>query len=554
MKNKNCNYSMLIKIKIMKTFVAGIFVLMVFSVTMLQAQTTRRPVTPVKLTKEQASTVKKDAAALYKQENYMAALAEYSKLVNYDPNDLDFNYRLGMCYLNSNSEKSKAVEYFVKAADQKEAPKDVYFMMGRALLSAGLFDEAINAFEKYKEVNKGQVHPKLNFERHLEYCYNAKEYVKKPLEVTFKNPGKNVNSPNADYACAGIATDTLVYFTSNRKGNLGGIVDGLGEIIPDIYMFTRNDTVFSKAKNLGVGVNSELYEISTGITSNGDRLMIYKENGDAAGDIFSASMKGKTWEKAVLMDESLETKIPETGASISNDGKRIFFSANMKGTLGGKDLWMVEKEESGKWSAPKNLGPKVNTKFDEDFPTLWHNGKTLFFASQGHTSIGGYDIFMSYQGDPSQEWATPMNIGYPLNTFDDDLYFTLSGNARTGYVSAVKAGGLGDLDIWYFTLKEPLIKNAGILFKASVLSSQGLPAKDAMAMITKATTGETLAVMEAVGPASEIHALLTAGSYKITIRSPKMGRVEEEINITGEEGEKGIYKVLKLQPNPSSKP
>jgi len=141
-----------------------------------------------------------------------------------------------------------------------------------------------------------------------------------------------------------------------------------------------------------------------------------------------------------------------------------------------------------------------------------------------------------------------------MNTSTDDLYFTLSANGRTGYVSAVKNGGLGDLDIWYFTLTDPLVKNAGILYRASILSPQGLPAKDAMCSVVKESTGEVLGIMEANGPNAEIFMLLPAGNYKLKARSPKMGRIEEDINVTGDEGEIGIVKVLKLQPNPSSKP
>jgi len=537
----------------MKKFIV-FFLLSVNCISFADAQTTRKPVQPVKLTKDQAAEVKKIAADLYKGNNFNAALVEYVKLVNYDPNDMDFNYKLGMCYLNTNSDRSKAIEYFVKASEQKGAPDDVFYQMGRSLLAANLFDEAIDAFEKYKEINKGKLNPKFNFEQHLEYCYNGKEYIKKPVDVTFKNLGKTVNSPTADYACVSMAVDTIVFFSSSRKGNMGGIIDGYGEIVPDVYFSTRNDTVWNKAKNIGININSEYYEIVSGMSSNGDKMLYYKEDAASSGDVFISELKGKTWQKGALMDPVLSAKNPFTGACITPDGKRVYFAANLKGSLGGKDIWVIEKDDAGKWSSPKNLGDKINTKFDEDYPSIWHDGKTLFFASQGHTSIGGFDIFMSYQGDPSQEWSTPMNIGYPVNTTTDNLYFSLSANARTGFVSAIRPEGFGDLDIYHFTLKEPLIRNAGVLFKASILSAQGLPAKDAMCMIVKESTGETVGIMEAVGPASMIHALLPAGKYKLTVRSPKMGRLEEEILIMGDEGEKGVFKSLTLKPNPSSKP
>ncbi|MBL0343258.1 MAG: tetratricopeptide repeat protein [Bacteroidetes bacterium] len=527
---------------------------LVFSISTVFAQSTRKPAPPVVITKEQASELKKQAADLYKANSFKAAIDPYVKLVSFDPDNMDYNYKLGMCYLNSNVDKSQAIQHFVKAADKKDAPKDVYYQMGRSLLAANLFDEAIEAFEKYKEVNKGVVNAKMNLNQYIEYCYNGKEYVKKPLEVKFTNPGKLVNSISADYAPIGMAVDSALYFTSNRKGNMGGIVDGFGEIIPDIYSTSKTDTSWTKAKNPGTNLNSELYDISTGLNSNGDKMLVYKEGAEAAGDIYISSLKGKSWQKAELLDPSLATKTLETGACISNDGKRIFFAADMKGTLGGKDIFMMEMNESKKWGAPVNLGPTINTKLDEENPMLWHDGKTLFFSSQGHTSMGGFDVFMSYRPDPVSDWAKPMNIGFPLNTTGDDLYFTLAANARTGYVATVKKGGLGDLDIWYFNLTEPLIKNAGVLFRASILSPQGLPSKDAMCSVVKESTGEVLGIMEANGAAAEIFILLPAGNYKLKARSPKMGRLEEDIVVTGDEGEKGISKVFKMQPNPSSKP
>jgi len=520
----------------------------------LFAQGTKKPATPVVISKEQASELKKIASAQFKDQNFKGALESYVKLVAFDPEDMDFNYKLGMCYLNTNSDRSQAIQYFVKASEKKDAPKDVYYQMGRSLLIAGLFDEAIEAFEKYKEVNHGQVNAKFNLDQYTEYCYNAKEYTKKPLEVKFTNPGKLVNSKGSEYAPVSMAVDTLLFFTSSRQGNTGGIVDGLGEIIPDVYFCSRTDSVWTKAKNAGININSELYEISSGMTSNGDKLLIYKESAVAVGDIYISELKGKSWQKSAVVDPAFETKTLETGACMSNDGKRIFFAADMKGTLGGKDIYMIEMDENKKWGEPVNLGPTVNTKFNEDNPVLWHDGKTLFFASQGHTSMGGYDIFMTSRPDPSSDWAKPFNIGYPLNTYDDDLYFTLAANARTGYVSAVKPKGLGDLDIWYFKLKEPLIKNAGTLYRASIFSPQGLPAKETACSVVKESTGEVLGVMDANGPNSEIFILLPPGNYKLKARSPKMGRLEEDIAITGDEGEKGIRKVLKLQANPSSNP
>jgi tetratricopeptide (TPR) repeat protein len=536
----------------MKFFRFFLLIVMIMGNTVVIAQT-KKTTAPPPPTKEQAAELKKEASAKFKDGNFRGALEPYKKLIAYDPEDMDFNYKLGMCYLYSNVDKTQAVQYFVKAVDKKDCPKDAYYQMGRALLISGLFDEAIDAFDKYKSVNKGAVNPKFFLDQNMEYCYNAKEYVKNPVDVKLRNLGKMVNTPFPDYAPVSMAVDTAVFFTSNRKGNAGGIIDGNGDLIPDIYVSTRVDTTWTKAKNMGIGVNSELYDISTGMTSNGDVMVIYKETGEAYGDIYISRLAGKSWQKAELLDPSLETKTLETGACLSPDGKKLFFAANMKGTLGGKDIFMMEMDSSKKWKAPVNLGPEVNTKFDEENPFIWHDGKTLFFASQGHTSMGGFDIFMTSQGDPSQPWSKPSNIGYPLNTFDDDLYFTLAANAKTGFISSLRKGGFGELDIYHFTLKDPLVAGAGILFRASFIASTGLPAKETMCSIVKESTGQVLGVMTASGPNAEIFILLPPGTYTLKARSAKLGRLEQEISISGSEGDKGVSKTYKLQPPPPSK-
>ena len=541
------------KIKSFFVFLSLVLLSSALSFNNSLAQTNKKGTIP-KLTKEQAAETKKVAGEMFKVPNWNGAREQYRLLVNFDPDDAEFLYRFGVCIINSNYDKTEAIQYLTKAADKKDAPKDVYYQLGRACLGAGLYDEAIDAFDKFKELSKGQISPKLNFELYQEYCYNAKDYSKKPLDVKFTNPGKSVNSPGADYACVGMAVDTVVFFTSGRKGNMGGMTDDFGDVLPDVYFSSRLDTAWTKAKNAGISINSEFYDISSGMNTNGDKLFIYKEDGIIIGDIYVSEQQGKTWIKASIIAPEMATKSLETGGCMSNDGKRVFFAATgLKGGLGGKDIYMIEKDESGKWSAPINLGANVNTKHDEDSPMIWHDGKTLFFASKGHTSMGGFDIFMTSRASSASAWDKPFNIGYPLNNALDNQYFTLAANGRTGYVSDVKPGGLGDLDIWYFQLKEPLVKNAGTLFRATVLNSMGLPAKDAVCSVVKESTGEVLAIMEPAGPASEIFVLLGPGTYKLKARSAKMGRLEEEIIIVGDEGEKGIRKELKLQPNPADK-
>jgi len=522
--------------------------LFVFITTGSLAQTSRAKRKPPPLSKDQAKEMNRQAESYYDGEVYKAAILPYLRLVEYDPENTEFNYNLGMSYLNSNMNKPEAYKYLAKAADKKDAPKDVMFRLGQALLVAGLYDEAIDAFDRYKADKGTKIDSDLNLDLHLEWCENAKKLIKTPVDVEFNNPGKKVNSKYPDYAPVAMAVDTIVYFTSNRQGSMGGTVDGYGEIVSDVFYSTLTDTIWYRAKNLGYNVNFEGYDVSTGISSNGDKLLVYKEGNGANGDIYISNQKGKTWMKAELFDEEFDTRDYETGACISPDGKTIYFASDRKGTLGGKDIFMSYVDSTKKWSEPINLGPEVNTPYDEDRPFIWHDGKTLFFASKGHNSMGGYDIFKTSTMDKSAKWATPENIGYPINNSDDNQYFTLCADGKTGYISASRDGGLGDLDIWKFKAKDSFVPNNNILFKGQVFASNGLPAKNAKCIVTKVSTGEVQGILTVTGRVAEFFILLPPGKYEVMARDPRAGNLQSEIVITGDEKDGMISKSFKLVP------
>jgi WD40 repeat protein/anaphase-promoting complex subunit 3 len=533
--------------KFLNTFLLSLIFVLVF--VSVNAQTSRSTRKPPPLSKDQAKDVSRQAEGLFDDEMYKKAIPLYIRLVDYDKMNAEYNYNLGYSYLHSNVDKKEAYKYLATAADKKDAPKDVMFRLGQALLVAGLYDEAIDAFDRYKTQNEGKkANANLDVELNLGWCNNAKKIIKSPIGVSFRNLGKSVNSKYPEYSPVAMAVDTIVYFTSNRQGNMGGVVDGYGEIVSDAYYSTRTDTVWYRAKNLGYNVNFEGYDICTGVNSNGNKMLIYKEGGGISGDIYISSQKYKTWQKAELFDEDFDTRELETGACMSPDGKTIYFASDRKGTLGGKDIFMRYIDSTKTWSDAINLGPEINTPYDEESPFIWHDGKTLFFASQGHNSMGGFDIFKTTTPDKSAKWATPENIGYPLNTSDDNKYFTLCADGKNGFVSASMAGGYGDLDIWHFVVDEPLVTGNSVLFRGRINASNGLPAKNSICKITKTSTGELMGILGVTGRASEFFILLPPGTYELMARDPRAGNLQAKVTITGNEKDGVVAKTFTLKP------
>lgn len=494
-----------------------------------------QPKPPV-LSKDQISNLKKEGADLFKSENYKEALKRYQQLYNAEPNNVDYNYKLGISYLKSNVDKKRAAEYLKNVVGKKDAAKDILYEEAIALTYNDEFNEAIEAFEKYKEANHGKTNPKYMVDQRIEWCHNALELMKTPIDVRFTNLGKNVNSVDSDFGPVVGANDDIIYFSSNRKGNLGGIMDGFGEYLTDIYYTTGGDTSYNRAKTIGTNINTEAYDIVLNVSPNGDKMLVYREGGDANGDIYYTELKGKQWNKTIIFGQQFETKEKEMGASISVDGKTIYFAAEMKGTKGGIDIYKCEKDTStGKWSTPINLGDNINTKFDEINPVIFADSKTLFFASQGHTSMGGFDMFKSVMPDPRQGWGKAVNIGYPLNTVFDDKDLQLNGTGKVGYISALRPGGFGETDIYKVTFKESLISPPSVFVKIKVLTQAGTPTKEAVCTIIKKSTGENLGTVMVNSSSGLANYSLPAGSYSVKIRSPKVGKVDEDIIIKGDE-------------------
>ncbi|HRH66500.1 MAG TPA: hypothetical protein PLU53_09405 [Bacteroidia bacterium] len=401
------------------------------------------------LTTDEAKIVKKDAATLFASLEYKGALAAYKDLCKADPSNPDYNYRLGVCYLMTTVDKPAALAHLEKGKTSKDAKKDISFFLGLANMYNLNWDEAILNFQAYKQANPSK--PMKEFlptDRMIEMCTNGKQLTATQLNVTFTNMGKGMNTPFEEYNPFISADNKELVFTSRRKGNIGGFIEDLGIYTADLYWCVWKDTVWSKTKGLGGIVNSEWDEEAVGLTALGDQLYIYFDNVEAYADLGISSIKGKTWQKPVMLPELINSKQYEGGACTSLDGSVIIFSSNRKDALGGNDLWMVQKEKSGEWGAVTNLGSVINTKYDEESPFLTMDGKTLYFSSKGHNSMGGFDLFKSMKDPVSGKWGTPVNVGYPINDPDDNSFFSMTGDGRFAYISAVMKGGLGDRDIW----------------------------------------------------------------------------------------------------------
>lgn len=405
--------------------------------------------------------------------NYVQALKNFLWAYNIDSSNSNINYKIGICYLKTITERRKALPYLEKAIvnttkkyndiepTEKAAPVTAYYYYGQAQHLNYKFDEAIANFEKFKSLlysNQGEMLNDVN--RQIEISNNAKVLTAAPIKVNIDNLGDSINSPFPDYSPVLSADEKTLIFTSRRPGSTGGDKTIEDEFYEDIYIsYRKPDSNWTLPVSISPNINTVTHEASVGLTADAQTLLIYKDiNG---GDIYLSSLDvSDHWSIPQPMGSNINTSSWETSACLTPDGNTLYFVSNRKGGLGGRDIWKCVKLPNGKWSLAVNLGAPINTPYDEESPFIHPSGNLLFFSSNGHNTIGGFDIFFSNFGEKG--WETPLNIGYPINTTDDDLFYVTSPDGKRGYYSSSsRSEGYGEKDIYVISIperkEEPLV-------------------------------------------------------------------------------------------------
>ena len=377
--------------------------------------------------------------------NYVIALEIYKEISKSLPNNRELSYKIAYCYLKTNTNRLEALKYLEYVVKDEKFEPEAWLDLGGVYMLSYKLDDAIVAFKKYKQLvsKKSAV-----ADYKIAQCNNAKELMKHPINVSFTNLGKELNSPYPDYYPWITKDENFLAFTSRRKGNIGGALEGDGYYSSDIYTSLAANGKWGKAKNVGPAINSALDEEVVGMKSDGSEMLVYLDHMDIFGDLFSSKKKGTAFQKLIPLAEQINKKIEHSG-SVSDDGNTIFFVRKDKESEEETtDIYMSRVLPSGLWGEPQKLNSNVNSPYNEDFPYLAIDGKTLYFSSEGHNSMGGYDLFKCEWNSETNSWSKATNLGYPINTTDDDRSISISSDNTVGYVSAVRPGGYGDLDIY----------------------------------------------------------------------------------------------------------
>ncbi len=399
--------------------------------------------------------------AAYNIGGKMLALETYELALKANPNNLRANFMAGKCILET-VDKGRASKYLLKAYElDSKVSKDILFLIGESYHLGFKFDEAVEYYQKYaKELKAAGLktteakNALAKTEKRIQECENARKFTADPNAYQSANVGESINSIYPDYGVAVNKDETMMVFTSRREGSTGiGNVDKDLQFFEDIYISYFKDGAWLPAQNMGSTINTEYHDASIGLSPDGRTLFLYKdENG---GDIYVSEMKDdSTWTEPHPVDGQVNSPHNENSISISADGNTMYFTSDRPGGLGGIDIWVCKKDKKGRWGKPENIGAPINTPNNEDGPFIDYDNKTLYFSSNAHEGMGGYDVFVSELDSATGKWKEPVNIGYPISTPDNDIYFVKSGDSKYGYYASVKDDGLGEKDIYKVLLPE----------------------------------------------------------------------------------------------------
>lgn len=501
----------------------------------------------------------------FKKGEINRALEFYLEAEKLEPGNVELNLQLGKTYLLSDF-KHYALPYISKV--HKLAPNqdpDILFYLGLACQYNYLFEEGVEYFTAYGNIRRQN---KQLADERIRICKQADSLIQFPVAVEIENLGPTINSPAHDYAPIVTPDQTVMVFTSRREGSTGGKKTKDNEFFEDIYICYRKGNTWTTPKQISKNINFEFHDAAAAISANGRELYLYMEEG--GGDLYRSTFNGRDWSVPEPLGHPINTDYWETSISVSPDGKKLYFASDRPGGFGGLDVYVSEQQGNGRWGEPRNLGPTINSVGNEDSPYIHIDGKTLYFSSDWHPGLGGYDVFKSELKD--DVWQKPENMGYPINTPDDNFHFIMAGDRTHAYYTSIQEGGEGKADLYKITFmdekvkalleaarvqkeqEKALIEEAkGTLEAAAVYSGVLIDAGTNSPLsgtitITHLLSGEVIAETQASANGKFSLTIPEAGEYGLSAESKGFLIISRKLRISRKEGQQLLESSLRMHP------
>jgi len=391
-----------------------------------------------------------EAESYFLFEEYNEALPLYLRIHRAEPNNNNINYKIGICFLNDPYQKEKSIYYLEEASKdvnpkyknnnfkETTAPLETFFYLGNAYLVNNDIDKALENYRYFRSILDEKIYDVELVEEQIRICERARDLRNKPVDYDFIDLPEVINSRFSDVNPIVSGDGKKLVFVSKRQ------------FYDATFYSEKVDGAWQPPRNIipELGVDGDVYP--TSLSWDGSMMIIYR-NDDFIGNLYVSHLVDGSWSPMEKLGDNINTKYWESHGSLSKDGKTLYFTSNRKEGYGGLDIYKSKLQGDGSWGIPVNLGPQINTRYNEETPFITENGKILYFSSYGHYNMGGYDVFYSI-ADKDGNWGTPINLGYPINTTDDDLFFYPIDNGNHAYFSQYFEDGYGRHDIYYLTV------------------------------------------------------------------------------------------------------
>lgn len=472
----------------------------------------------------------REANFQFKQANYQTALKYYLNAYKKDTNNVDYNYAIGVCKVRTNSASYDALKYLLKS--EKKYGQELEFLI--VMSQAYLFNYDFENARKYLSLAEAKNKNSEDLALLKVYIDNAEQLMKKPVDVTFVNLGKGINSEMDEETPMLTPDNGLLIYSTNNKFDTG-----LKLYTWDVMYSTSESGDFKKSK-AATAINTMDDEYLAGLSNNGEELY-YRSDGEIAfEDLVVSAIENGTPKGKTVISSVVNSKKLEQGAFSTQNGDTLFFSSDGFGGFGGLDLFYSIKLPDGNWSQPVNMGNTVNSKYDESYPMLSPDGTKFYFCSNGTKSMGGFDVFVCNINPVTREMDEPTNIGYPLNDVFDNKTISYSADGYYAYVSAIKPDSYGYADIYrvVFNEKDPMVR----MYLVKLVTQQGDQTADfgeteRNLKVTVFTKNKTIYGTYNYNPtASQVPVALLPGSYTLEIEGETIEPFSMKINVPNAPG------------------
>ncbi len=517
----------------MKKLLTALFILLSLPLLLLNAQT------------DELKETFLEAESYFLFEEYRDALGLYVKIHRAEPENDNINYRIGVCLLNDPYQKEKSIRYLEIASQNinprykennfKEwsAPLEVFYYLGKAYLVNNQIEKALENYEHFLEILDPKIYNVELVKEQIKICNTASNLMKLPVDYDIKSLPSTINTRFTDKNPIISGDGQKMIFVSELR------------FYDAAYFAEKVDGVWQPPRNIvpDLGVDGDVYP--TFLSFDGTEMIIYR-NDNFIGNLYSSKYIDGRWGAMTKLGGNINTKYWESHGSMNKDGNILYFTSNRKGGFGGLDIYESKKQDDGSWGDPVNLGKTVNSRYNEETPFITENGQYLYFSSYGHFNMGGYDVFYSKK-KPDGQWDTPINMGYPINTTDDDLFYYPVDNGLSAYFSVIPEEGQGLHDISFLDIYSDNNPRMYMVTGYLKQSKNTLTINDDVKiLLIDRVTGDTVDMAYPDLSLQKFTVKAPRGIYNLIVKSNSYDDVSRELDITTESDKTGIILEKKL--------